>query len=789
MLTTEQVDSEIAPLLTPVSPDAPAGHKPTLDPQYEELRTLLKSLDSPTGGEVEWPHVYRLSKAVLTTSSKDMLAAGAASYALYQTRGLEGLAIATAFLNRLFDTYWDTMFPAATRLRGRGNALDWFVSRLETTLPSLSVTEDDHSAFKIVETEWQTLSGTARDKLADHCPSMRGVVDALQRIKLRLPDPKPSSETPPAATPTPTASPSPTPSAPPLAATQPPIATPPPTAESPPAAPTPASSTANTATEAQDPIEQLLEQAAVWLEPITADNPTGDDPRYDETYETTKSEVAKLDSPTSDLPDWKTVLNGGDVILKTKAKDLLMASYWAFARFQELGLDSVSLSLLVLSELLERYVDTIHPKRPRGRGNALGWLVGQLEHGLGTVKLESKDRQTVVRLEAVVKRFISTVRTQLGDHAPGLSPLSDRITRMLLAVPAPKPEPAPTPPPAAATPPQQQQPQPTPATPQAPPAAPRQAAAPSGPMPAVAQANISNPEEVTRYLLEAGKGLTQAGNMLRTADIANPAAYRLVRQGLWLHIATPPPSNAGGKTQVPPLPTQRRKQFDTIAANGKWAALIEETESALSMFRFNLDLNFLSWTALDGLGHEPAKIAIASEVASLLKRIPSLLELTAGDGSAFASADTQTWIAQHVLAGDGEETGGRGPKVDDPGEQMAEARKLMKAKKAAEAMKIAQQAIDGAGPRLRLLRRIVLAESILETGQAPLARGMFAALHRELESRQLFEWEPALASRILEGLVKSLRTANKAGAKLPGLEDAFERLCYIDPAAAARLSA
>ncbi len=280
--------------------------------------------------------------------------------------------------------------------------------------------------------------------------------------------------------------------------------------------------------------------------------------------------------------------------------------------------------------------------------------------------------------------------------------------------------------------------------------------------------------------------MVKAGGLLRRADDRSAAAYRLVRAGLWLHLHKAPPADAGGKTQIPPLPAARRKQFETIAANAKWAALLEETESALSQFRFCLDLNRMTDEALEGLGesHAPARAAVAGEVATLLRRMPELVDYTAGDGSPLADDQTKAWLA--TLSPSEEGDGGGGKDLDKAA--MADVRGKMAAKPG-DAIKLARERIDEAStPRSRFVRQLILAEICLGAGNPKLARGMFAGLEREMTTRGFLSWEPDLASRCLEGLVRSIRAANKAGAKHEGANEAFEQLCLVDPTAAARLS-
>src|SRR5690606_7157359 len=161
----------------------------------------------------------------------------------------------------------------------------------------------------------------------------------------------------------------------------------------------------------------------------------------------------------------------------------------------------------------------------------------------------------------------------------------------------------------------------------------------------------SNPEEVTAFLQETGRALVTAANVLRRAQPSNATAYRLLRIGLWLHLENAPPSGPGGKTQIPPLPEPRRKQFELLAQNAKWEALLAKSESQLTQFRINLDLLRATCEALEKLGDAcgPARRAAMAEVASLLHRMPGLTELVSAEGSPLADDGTRRWLAGEVL--------------------------------------------------------------------------------------------------------------------------------------------
>src|SRR5262249_41292955 len=142
--------------------------------------------------------------------------------------------------------------------------------------------------------------------------------------------------------------------------------------------------------------------------------------------------------------------------------------------------------------------------------------------------------------------------------------------------------------------------------------------------------------------------------LLRRANTTDPAAYRVLRIGLWLHLQQPPGGGSNGRIPIPPVPPSRRSQLEQMAQHGKWPELLEESESMLANHRFSLDLHRYSFRALTGLGatHEAARDALVLELAAFLRRFPKAAELLASDGTAVADPATQAWIQSEVLKAD-----------------------------------------------------------------------------------------------------------------------------------------
>jgi type VI secretion system protein VasJ len=544
-------------------------------------------------------------------------------------------------------------------------------------------------------------------------------------------------------------------------------------------------------------IEQLRERAKDWLEPVSAAAPAGKPAKADPTYEAVIAEVAKLESLTGGAVDWGTVLDSSGRLLRSTSKDLRLATYLAYGLYQTQGVDGLATGLVVVSELMERYWPGLFPElaRMRGRANAVSWLIERTAQQLPALEVTAGDRERVEALEVAAKRLAEVARQKFDASGPAVRPLLESVQRLQASLPAE----APPPPPKPAAPPPAPRPAPVTSSVAPPPAiaplVPPVAAAPvAAAMPAVG--SLASADGAVDFLRQTGSALASAAGVVRRATPAEPLPYRLLRVGLYLHLAQPPPGDASGKTGIPAPPASLRANLERMAANGKWAELLEESESALIQQRFWLDLHFLSARALAELGHRPARQALLAELASWLKRMPSVPGLLFGDSTPVASPETRAWLDSELTpptlaAGPAASASGADKaEADDGAAALAEARKLLSGGNAAAALALLQERVGAAGTgRKRFQARLALARLCATGGQPQLARALYEVLDRECRERGLDEWEPALAAECLEGWLSCSRPPPKSPEALVGdFASRYHRLCLIDPSAALRVS-
>lgn len=786
-MSEEAARSRIEAWLAPIPGASPAGEDARYEPLHEQIRAEAAKLENPAGGPPDWAQLVKQAEQLTTQRSKDLLIESYAAYGLFQTEGLMGLASGVFLLAESMDRYWEAMHPPAKRLRARVNAIQWLTDRLDATLPEARVGPGDYAAVQALDAAIKRLRSVVADKFEDQAPALRPLAEAVERLKLSLPEgsaPAPADAAPPSAQ-APTAQPSVAGAsvarssvAEPSAAAAPPEpaapAAEPPPAE--PAAPPPA---------ARDLAAELAEAAKRWTEPIPGGSPAGIDAKFDPEHEALRNDIAALDSPSGGNVDWPKVVPRAGTILAEKSKDLLIATYLAYALWETERLKGLAIGLEVLSQLCERYWENAFPPvaRIRGRANALAWLLARLEHGLGAFAPTAKDKDDVELLEASAKRFASVVRDKFEDAAPPVRPLVETVQRIKMSVPEqPAPPPPPPPPPAA----------PAPALKPAAPAATAPAPSPAAAAPISLDpggATLADPAEVGKFTNAVAKTLIDASKIVRAAAPQDPIGYTLLRAALALTAKLPPITN--GATTIPAPPDALVRELATHQERGNWDRLLLTCEVSLVGKRFWLDLHRLSALALTNLGKdfEAARDTVVAWTALWVKLYPAVIDATFAGGMPFASDVTKEWLAAEVMpsAGGG---GGGGSETTEGSEAIAAARALLAGGKTEEALSaLAELAGSAKSGRARFRARLAIAQALASGPSANIAEGMFEALSEELVQRGLETWEPELAAECYRAhliCLKQLRKPNDSSLA-PQIAAVSRRLSRVDPLAALKL--
>ncbi|MFH1984865.1 MAG: type VI secretion system protein TssA [Pseudomonadota bacterium] len=188
----------------PISEQAPAGSDVRFEPDFEALSREVEKLASPTaGGAVDWQRVADLSQKILETTSKDLLVACYFCIALMQTQGIRGLATGVQVLHELLEHFWDTLYPAKKRMKGRINALTWWKERINAYLPSVKPETWPKTARDALLSDFSAIDDFL-GKNIDDAPMLNAMISRLTELIVEAqaaPDPSPAPPPAPAATP------------------------------------------------------------------------------------------------------------------------------------------------------------------------------------------------------------------------------------------------------------------------------------------------------------------------------------------------------------------------------------------------------------------------------------------------------------------------------------------------------------------------------------------------------------------------------------------------------------
>lgn len=183
-MTTSAI-SELGKL--PFEGVSPVGSDVRGEPGFDLLETELSKLSSPVhSASIDWNKIARLSAELLSNKGKDLMVACYLTGALFETRSLGGMADGLQVVADLLETYWDTMYPPVKRLRGRRNAVQWLVDRVQQRSTEAVWTNLPPQELALVERMLaclQTIEKVLLDKDSE-APSVRSLLTIVRALPI-----------------------------------------------------------------------------------------------------------------------------------------------------------------------------------------------------------------------------------------------------------------------------------------------------------------------------------------------------------------------------------------------------------------------------------------------------------------------------------------------------------------------------------------------------------------------------------------------------------------------------
>ncbi len=119
-----------------IDEERPSGVDVKYEPEFEELNEEIKKLgfSAEGSGGVNWKKVSDISAEILGKKSKNLLVASYLSVSRIHLDGLDGLYLGIKIYRDLIDNFWETLFPPKKRIKGRINAVEWWLEKTEDAL-------------------------------------------------------------------------------------------------------------------------------------------------------------------------------------------------------------------------------------------------------------------------------------------------------------------------------------------------------------------------------------------------------------------------------------------------------------------------------------------------------------------------------------------------------------------------------------------------------------------------------------------------------------------------------
>ncbi|MDU1062887.1 MAG: type VI secretion system protein TssA [Leclercia adecarboxylata] len=490
-----------------------------------------------------------------------------------------------------------------------------------------------------------------------------------------------------------------------------------------------------------------------WLQPLSADNPTGEDPGYNDDFQQMREEVNKLSGADTDL-----ISQLAEKLLTTTTKDIRVASYYAWARLHRDGEAGLADGLELMAGLMLRFSTQLHPQRERSRQGALEWLASSRI-------LDSLSRYPEVNNADTVR--IAGALLLLEQRSATVLPAALYTALEMRLQKSGGPE----------------------------------AVVPQNvsDMGHTAAADASVP--LLSGIASGQELLAQArvlADYLRNQPDGWLPAHRLIKNLRHDTLRQLPPLHADGRTRIEPPKPEQRAQLKRLYLQQSWRELMEEADSLLSRGANHLwlDVQWYLHQALMKSGCENEAAIIQSDLKGLLSRLIGLEMLAFNDGTPFADEVTLHWIQQQVQDNPAgwreEQTISSAATGDDVLQLESEALTLADSEGLEKALTWLQERPGITTSRSRWLLRLLMARIAEQTGKNELALHLLDELDGSAATITLTQWEPGLLFEVKARRLKLLRM--KAGRSEtdrtrlnPNMEQLLAGLVVIDPVKAAVL--
>ncbi|WP_145603084.1 type VI secretion system protein TssA [Yersinia intermedia] len=496
-----------------------------------------------------------------------------------------------------------------------------------------------------------------------------------------------------------------------------------------------------------------------WLLPISSESETGEDPAYNDDFQSMREEINKLSGTSPEL-----LCQLAEKLLCQTAKDIRAVTWYIQARLHRDGEKGLAEGLTLLAAMITRFGSLCHPLRPAARKGALEWL--NSAKVLDSLMLWPE----VAREDAgLTAGALSLLHTAVSDWPENEQPsfvglcsaLETRLAR-------------------------------------------------SGGLDVIIPQNSSIQDSVSTLgtrnspqlsAVQSGRDLLDQAKLLSRWLGEQPqgwlASHRLMKTVRWDTVDQIPPLDASGRTRLLPPKPEYRAQLKRLYRQQSWASLVEQASQMYceGVNHFWLDVQWYLWQGLSHAGQpwDAWSEYIVLDLRLFLKRLSGLETLAWNDGTPFADEVTLSWINEKVredtLVFHDESASVASSQAEDVLTLETEAMEKGDSEGPESAIAWLQTRPGLESPRHRWLLRLLMARVAEQYGRNDMALHLLGELAVTGPHLTLNDWEPALlfevqARRLKLLRMKASRSESDKTRLTPEMDALMAGLISIDPARA-----
>jgi Uncharacterized protein conserved in bacteria len=159
--------------------------------------------------------------------------------------------------------------------------------------------------------------------------------------------------------------------------------------------------------------------------PISAENPSGNQLDEDPDFDRINTEIQKLESlhigtDNVNPVDWESVVKISTSILIQKSKDLRVANWLCMGLFQRQGYNGLSIGFDICLSIIDNFWETLYPplRRLRGRASAFIWLSSKLTPLLTSKEPSASESEAVIKCSQLIEKLVQVIDEKFGDQSP-----------------------------------------------------------------------------------------------------------------------------------------------------------------------------------------------------------------------------------------------------------------------------------------------------------------------------------------------------------------------------------